>query len=164
MTRIIIELTLLTLPFVAALTLYGCTRPFMAKFSLGMMLNVSARKLYVLCLLLLLLLYHYVHAVGHPGEWGVMLSAIPCAALFSYRRADSWLVALHCSRKGFAITGLITLAICAIPHLYTTAVTFAFLLLAAMYYPPCTGTHGREDKETEGLQEENGGEIYGRDQ
>lgn len=164
MTRIIIELTLLTLPFVAALELYSCTRPFMAMFSMELMLNVSARKLYVLCLLLLLLLYHYVHAAGHPGEWGVMLSAIPCAALFSYRRADSWLVTLHCSRKGFVITGLTALAICAIPHLYTTAVTLAFLLPAAMYYPPCTVTSGRGDKETDELQEENGGEISERGQ
>ena len=164
MTRIIIELTLLTLPFVAALTLYGCTRPFMAKFSLGTMLNVSARKLYVLCLLLLLLLYHHVHAAGHPGEWGVLLSAIPCAALFSHRRADSWLVALHRGRKGFVITGMTTLAICAIPHLYTTAVTLAFLLLAAMYYPPCTGTPDRKNKETDGLQDENCGKVSGHGQ
>ena len=164
MTRIIIELTLLTLPFVAALGLYSCTRPFMAMFSMELMLNVSARKLYVLCLLLLLLLYHYVYAAGHPGEWGVMPSAIPCAALFSYRRADSWLVALHRSRKGFVITGLVTLAICALPHLYTTAVTLAFLLPAAMYYPPCTVTPGREDKEADVLQEENGGGIAGQDQ
>lgn len=164
MTRIIIELALLTLPFVAALTLYRCTRPFMAGFLHEMTANVSVRKLYVLCLLLLLLLYHHVHAAGHPGEWGLMLSAIPCAALFSFRRADRWLVALHCSRKGFAITGLTTLAMCAIPHLYTTAVTLAFLLLAAMYYLPCIGTPDREDKETHGLQDENSGEISERGQ
>ena len=35
----------------------------------------------------------------------------------------------------FAILSLVALAISFVPHLYTTAVTAAYLLLAALFYP-----------------------------
>ena len=87
----------------------------MVKFHLGMVGKKSARKLYVQCLLILLLLYHYIYSGGHFGEWGILISTMLCAVLFSFKRADKWLHRLHEDRKSFVLTALLALAACAIP-------------------------------------------------
>ena len=86
-------------------------------------------------MLILILLYHYIYAGGHFGEWGILVSTILCAILFSFKRADKWLAGLHEEQKRFFLAALLALALCAVPHLHTTAVTLGFLLLAAMFYP-----------------------------
>lgn len=135
MIWIILEILFPALLIALPLTLYRSNRPFMMKFYLRMTASGSARKLYVRCLLILVLLYHYIYAGGHFGEWGILVSTILCAILFSFRRADKWLARIHEERKTFFPAALLALAICAVPHLHTTAVTLAFLLLAAMFYP-----------------------------
>ena len=84
----------------------------MVRFYDAMIHSVKARKLYVQVVLILLLLFHYVYISGHVGEFGVFLSTAICATIYSFRRADRLL-------RG----------------LYTTAVTAAYLLLAALFYP-----------------------------
>lgn len=135
MIWIIIELLFPTLLIVLPLALYKRNCLFMTKFNLKMTASESVRKFYTQCFLILLLLYHYVYAGGHFGEWGIVLSTVPCAVLFSFKRAERWMHKLHDNGKCFILTALLALAICAIPHLHTLAVTLAFLLLAAMFYP-----------------------------
>lgn len=98
-------------------------------------------------MLILILLYHYVYAGGHFGEWGILASTTFCAVLFSFRRADKWLTRLHEERKIFFRTAVLVLATCAVPHLHTVAVTLAFLLLAAMFYPSRNVLSKWEDEE-----------------
>ena len=118
MIWIIIEFIFPALLIALPLSLYRSNRLFMAKFYLRMTASGNARKLYVRCMLILILLYHYIYAGGHFGEWGIFLAA------------------------------LLALAICAVPHLHTTAVTLGFLLLAAMFYPSCNVLSKWEDEET----------------
>lgn len=107
----------------------------MVRFYDAMIHSVKARKLYVQVVLILLLLFHYVYISGHVGEFGVFLSTAICAAIYSFRRADRLLRGL-CDRPCmFVILSLVALAISFVPHLYTTAVTAAYLLLAALFYP-----------------------------
>ncbi len=155
MIWIIIEMLFPVLLIILPMSLYRSNRPFMAKFYFRMAGSESARKLYVQCMLIFLLLYHYVYAGGHLGAWGVLISTIPCAVLFSFRRADRWMRGLHDNRKRFALTALSASAICAIPHLHTLAVTLAFLLLAAMFYPSCHVLSEWQDEETRGQLKEN---------
>ena len=82
MIWIIIEMSFPALLIILPMSLYRSNRLFMAKFYLRMTGSESARKLYVQCMLIFLLLYHYVYAGGHFGEWGVLISTIPCAVLF----------------------------------------------------------------------------------
>ena len=91
----IIEMLFLPLLIILPLTMYRTNRLFMAKFHLGMVGKMSARKLYVQCLLIFLLLYHYIYSGGHFGEWGILISTMLCAVLFSFKRADKWLHRLH---------------------------------------------------------------------
>lgn len=107
----------------------------MEKFCLKMVASENARRLYVRCVLILILLYHYVYAGGHFGEWGIVVSTTICAILFSFKRTDKWLCRLHEERKIFFLIFLLALTSGAVPHLLTTAVVLAFLLLASMFYP-----------------------------
>ena len=123
------------MPFALSLALYKSSRPFMAKFYTAMTRSVKARKLYVQVLLILLLLFHYVYTSGHVGEFGVLLSTAVCAAMYSFRRTDRWLWGLRDRPRAFVTLALAALVIGFVPHLYTTAVTAIYLLLAALFYP-----------------------------
>lgn len=123
------------MPFVLSLTLYKSRRPFMATFYDTMTRSAKARKLYVQAVLILLLLFHYVYTNGHPGEFGVLPSTAVCAVMFSFKRADKWLRGLLDRPRAFGTLASAALVTSFIPHLYTTAVTAAYLLLAALFYP-----------------------------
>lgn len=155
MIWIVIEMLFPALLIILPMSLYRSNLFFMAKFYLRMAGSESARKLYVQCMLIFLLLYHYVYAGRHFGEWGVLISTIPCAVLFSFRRADRWMHRLHEDKKRIVMAALITLVVCAVPHLHTTAFTLAFLLLAAMFYPSCRVLAEWQDEDTRKHLKEN---------
>ena len=94
MIWIILQLIFCAIPFMVSLTLYKSRGRFMATFYDAMTRSTKARKLYVQVLLILLLLFHYVYTSGHPGEFGVLLSTIVCAVMFSFKRVDRWLRSL----------------------------------------------------------------------
>lgn len=131
----ILQLILCAAPLVLSLALYRKSCRFMAKFHTVMTRNIKARKLYTQVLLVLLLFFHFLYASGHAGELGILVSTGICAAMFSFRLADAWLGHLH--DRPFMFTGFsaVTLVICFEPHLYTTAVTAYYILLAALFYP-----------------------------
>lgn len=56
----------------------------MTPFYMAMARSGNARKLYVQVWLICLLLFHYVYACGHMGEFGILLSTGVCAAMFSF--------------------------------------------------------------------------------
>ena len=119
MIWIIIEMLFLASFIILPMSLYRSNRLFMAKFYSRMAGSESAKKLHVPCMLVFLLLYHYVYESGHLGEWGVLISTIPCAVLFSFRRVDRWMHRLHENKKRFVMAALITLAIRALYHICT---------------------------------------------
>lgn len=123
------------MPVAVTSALYKSNRRFMDRFYERMVRNEKARKLHTWVLLTVLLLYHYVYTNGHPGEFGIVFSTIVCAALASYRRTDRWLRYLLDRPRAFAIHALLAVVIACIPHLHTLAVTIAFVLLAALFYP-----------------------------
>lgn len=95
----------------------------------------NARKLYVQVWLICLLLFHYVYACGHMGEFGILLSTGVCAAMFSFRWTDNWLRRLLDRPGAFVTLASVALVIGFVPHLYTLAITITYLLLAALFYP-----------------------------
>lgn len=145
MIYFILQLLFCAMPFVASLALYKSKRLFMAKFYDAMTRSTKARKLYVQVLLIFLLLFHYIYASGHVGEFGIVLSTIVCAAMFSFKRVDRWLRSLLDSPCAFVRLALAALIISFVPHLYTMAVTITYLLLAALFYPSVRVMTERED-------------------
>ena len=67
----ILQLIFCVTPLVLSLILYKKPYRFMAKFHASMKQNIRARKLYTRVILFLLLLFHYVYASGHAGEFGI---------------------------------------------------------------------------------------------
>ena len=119
--------------------LYRSERSFMAKFYLAMLRSENARKCYANILIVLLLLFHYVYVCGHSGNYGALLSTIFVAILWSKKRTMRWLSQLHEERQLFVGLSILTMAIVAVPHLYTLSMSVAFLLLAAAFYPSLRG-------------------------
>lgn len=87
----ILLLIFCAIPFGVSILLYKNNKRFMATFYVAMARSGNARKLYVQVWLICLLLFHYVYACGHMGEFGILLSTGVCAAMFSFRRTDNWL-------------------------------------------------------------------------
>lgn len=131
----ILQLIFCAILFAVPMALYKSNRTFMARFYNAMVYREKARRLYVRILLILLLLFHYVYACGHVGEFGILLSTAVCAAIYSFRRTDRWLRRLPGRTSSFVALATTVLVIGFVPHLYTLAVTVAFLLLAALFYP-----------------------------
>lgn len=135
MIWIILQLIFCAMPFIVSTALYKSRRRCMANFYDAMTRSTKVRKLYVQVLLILLLLFHYIYTNGHAGEFGVVLSTIGCAAMFSFKRVDRWLRRLLDRPQAFGRLALAALVIGFVPHLYTMAVTATYLLLAALFYP-----------------------------
>lgn len=131
----ILQFVFCAIPFAVSLTLYKSNKRCMVGFYMAMARSDKARKLYAQIWLICLLLFHYVYACGHIGEFGILLSTGVCAAMFSFKRTDNWFRKLLDCPRAFVILALAAVVIGFVPHLYTLSVTVAFLLLAALFYP-----------------------------
>lgn len=121
--------------FLVPCFLYMSRCKFMAKFYLGMTALPSARKLYRMILLVVLLIFHHLHFCVFVYEIGIIFSTIAFTAFFLFMDVDKWLHRLHEERTICRVV-LISIAVFAItPHLFTMAVTLSFILLAAQFYP-----------------------------
>lgn len=121
--------------FIVPMCLYKSRKSFMAKFYLRMTAQATARKFYRMVLLIILLSFHFLYLSVQFVPIDLLLSTLLIAAFYMKLDADRCLHALHEKRKAFCVVAIITLAFALTTHLYTTAVTLAFILLAAMFYP-----------------------------
>lgn len=148
MTWKILILFYLALLVAVPTALYKSRRPFMAKFYRRMLDSESARRFYTQVLLIVLLLFHYVYARCNSEDFGIVLSTVVCATLYSFRRADRWLRRLHDERRTFVYAALLAVIIAAVPHLFTLGVTAGYLLLAALFHPSGRALSEWADEET----------------
>lgn len=107
----------------------------MAKFYLGMTALPSARKLYRMVLLIVLLVFHYLHFSVFVYEIGVIFSTIAFTAFFLFMDVDKWLHRLHEEKIASRVAVISIFVFMLTPHLFTMAVTQSFILLAALFYP-----------------------------
>lgn len=135
MTTTIILFIFPILLVVLPLALYKSDKPYMARFYERMLAREKMRKLYAQIVLIVLLLFHYIYSTQHIGDFGIVVSTILCATLFSFKRSDRWLTAIREQRRKYLLLALLSVATAFTPHLYTMGVTLAFLLLAASFYP-----------------------------
>jgi hypothetical protein len=126
MTWKLLQLIFPLLLFIVPTVLYKCSNRFMTRFYTAMLRSSAARKLYLQTLLIVMLLFHYIYVSGHFGEFGVLFSTILSGVLFSHKRAERWLRLLKAHRQLYFRMATFSMAMVAIPHLYTMAVTIAF--------------------------------------
>lgn len=149
MMWITVHLVFAALPLVLTAALRKRKRHFWAGEGDVMARSIKARKLCAQVMLFLLLMYHYVYTNGHPGGFGVLFSTGACAALFSSRRTNRWLRGLSGRPRAFAALALAAVVIGFVPGLYTVAVTAAYLLLAALFYPSARAVSECDGKDKE---------------
>lgn len=131
----ILYFVLLSALFLVPCVLYMSRRKFMTRFYLGMTALVSARKLYRMMLLIVLLVFHYLHFSVFVYEVGMIFSTIAFTTFFMFMNVDKWLQRLHEERAYNRVAFVSILVFAFTPHLLTMAVTLSFLLLAAQFYP-----------------------------
>ena len=139
MTWIFLQLVFPLLLLIVPIVLYKSSNSYMTRFYIAMLRNKAARRLYLQTLLIVLLLFHYIYVSGHFGEFG--------GILFSHKRAERWLHLMKAHRQLYFRMAVLSMAMVAIPHLYTMAVTVAFLLLASTFYPSASILYEWNDKE-----------------
>lgn len=135
MNNLVIFFILLLVPSVLPMCMYNCKRRFMVKFYLAMAASEKVRKFYTNVWLIILLVFHYVYTLIRPGDFGVLLSTIPCLILVSYSWTDKLLSMVQGRLKLVVILALSSLATMVIPHLFTLSATIAIFMTAALFYP-----------------------------
>ena len=107
----------------------------MAKFYTNMAYNPYFRRFYAMILLFMVLVTHFTFFSISPMEYGLMVSTIVIIYIFSAKRCVSLLRGVRNSRA--VMVGLFTLILALVftPHMYTLAVSLAFILMAALFYP-----------------------------
>ena len=123
----ILLLIFCAIPFGVSISLYKNNKRFMTTFYMAIARSGKARKLYVQVWLICLLIFHYVYACGHMGEFGILLSTGVCAAMFSFRWTDNWLRRLLDRPRAFVTLASVALVIDFVPHLYTLAITLSLI-------------------------------------
>ena len=117
------------------MVLYKSRCKLMARFCLRMPAQASARKLYRLVILILLLTFHFLYLSVQTKEVGTLVSTLAFAIFFGFMDVDKWLHRLHEERKTLRNTAIVILLLTLVPHMYSMTVTLAVIFMAALFYP-----------------------------
>ena len=108
----------------------GITR----RFCWRMTMTFSARKLFIIVLLSLLLLLNWCCYMTEPN-WAVGLAALMTCSLFFNRVADRVLHWLHESRRLWVVTLMLALVCYSIPYTNSIFHVLYTLAVASVFYP-----------------------------
>ena len=117
------------------MVLYKSKHRLMANFCLRMTAQASARKLYRLVILILLLTFHYLYLRVQTKEVGTLVSTLAFAIFFGFMDVDKWLHRIHEKRKTFRNMAITILILTLFPHTFSMQVTLAIVFMAAQFYP-----------------------------
>lgn len=131
----ILFIAFLSLLIIVPMVLYKSQRKLMANFCLRMTAQASARKLYRLVILILLLTFHFLYLSVQTKEVGTLVSTLAFAIFFGFMDVDKWLHRIHERRKTFGNIAITILLLTLFPHMFSMHVTLAIVFLAAQFYP-----------------------------
>ena len=117
------------------MVLYKSKHRLMANFCLRMTAQASARKLYRLVILILLLTFHFLYLSVQTKEVGTLVSTLAFAIFFGFMDVDKWLHRIHEKRKTFRNMAITILILTLFPHTFSMQVTLAIVFMAAQFYP-----------------------------
>ena len=124
-------------PAIAAmLSLYCYKRdsPRMQKFYRRMTLSVSARKLYTLALLMLMLIFNFCHLQSYGVSWALGIASLLCLSMFSFRMKERSLFWLQ-QRMSMGFAMLAMLACVVKPSMWPLAMNLYIFTLGSVFYP-----------------------------
>lgn len=121
---------------VATLSLYCYRRdsPWMQKFYRRMTFSVSARKLFVLALLMLMLLFNFCYLQSYGISWPLGIASLLCLSMFSFRITERSFLWLHQRLSmGFAMLAMLT---CVVePRIWSLAMNLYIFTAGSLFYP-----------------------------
>ena len=91
----ILFIAFLSLLIIVPMVLYKSQRKLMANFCLRMTAQASARKLYRLVILIMLLTFHFLYLSVQTKEIGTLVSTLAFAIFFGFMDVDKWLHRIH---------------------------------------------------------------------
>lgn len=113
---------------------YRRDSPRMQKFYRRMALSMSARKLYVLAMLLLSLSFNFCYLQSFGADIALGISSVICFAMFSFRISEKGFYRLH-SRSGIALMFVAMLACVIKPDIWPLSMNLFIFTIASMFYP-----------------------------
>lgn len=114
--------------------LYKKENSLTRRFCWRMTMTFSARKLFTIVLLSLLLLLNWCCYMTEPN-WAVGLAALMTCSLFFNRVADRVLHRLHESRRLWVVTLMLALVCYSIPYTNSIFHVLYTLAVASVFYP-----------------------------
>lgn len=130
--RIVYFIFILT--YIAVPFFYKSRHPAMLRFYLRMTFSRKFRRCFSLCLLAMLMVYHFYHLNVFGNVYELALSSAFCLLLYSHKNMERMFDFLQWKRRSFWMATL-TIILLFIPHMLPIAVTSGTLLLGAMFYP-----------------------------
>lgn len=121
---------------VATLSLYCYRRdsPRMQKFYRRMTFSVSARKLFVLALLMLMLLFNFCYLQSYGVSWPLGIASLLCLSMFSFRMSEKGLVWLQ-ERLHIGIA-FVAMLICVVePRIWPLSMNLYIFAIGSVFYP-----------------------------
>ncbi len=131
----IIHLVMVSVLLLAPAFLYKNRKRCMILFYQRMSYSEYCRMFYARILLLTVILFHFAYYWMKPGTYGVMISTLLIAYLFSSKRTLSLLKGIRNSRGVLVFVFTLTLALLFTSLTYSLGVTLGYVLLAAVFYP-----------------------------
>ena len=114
--------------------LYKKEYSFMKRFCWRMTMTFSARKLFIIAVLALLILLNWCSYMTDPN-WAVLFAAVVTCCLFSNRVADRVLHRLHERKRFWTLTLMLALICYSIPYMNSIFHVLYTLGVASVFYP-----------------------------
>lgn len=113
---------------------YRRDNSWMQKFYRRMTFSVSARKLFVLGLLMLMLLFNFSYLQSYGVSWPLGIASLLCLSMFSFRMSEKGLVWLQERlHLGIAFVAMLT---CVIePRIWPLSMNLYIFAIGSVFYP-----------------------------
>lgn len=106
----------------------------MQKFYRRMTFSLSARKLFVSLLMLLMLTFNFCYLQSHGVNWALGLSTILCLSMFSFRLTERSLFWLQ-ARLGLGLAFIAMLTCVIEPAIWPLSMNLNIFSIGSVFYP-----------------------------
>ena len=114
---------------------YRNSRPYMMGVWLRLAYNENGRKMAGNLTALLVAIFHIVYFAAYPKDYGIMFSTLIVFTLLSTKRCVSILQGIRWNKTIFLVGAALCIITCAIPHMFSLAMSVAMLLEASCFFP-----------------------------
>ena len=113
---------------------YRRDTPGMQKFYRRMTFSLSARKLFVSLLMLLMLSFNFCYLHSHGVNWALGAGTVLCLSMFSFRMTERSIFRLQ-TRLGIGL-GFIAMLTCVIePEIWPLSMNLYIFAIGSVFYP-----------------------------